>query len=192
MVNGTNTWPYIWGNSIFTSKKAYCHLIGASWAHPMHKWIWKSSCQHKRKVFFWLLSKARLSTRNILKRKNLQLASFNCVLCANDSETVEHLFLDCGLAKACWSLIGVIVNNSINPFQIFEDFRRQLNVPFFMEIIIIMSWRIWAIRNDAIFRRIPASSSRCLEIFRLTFCWLLWRAKKKYFPHIKLWLKQLV
>jgi hypothetical protein len=32
----------------------------------------------------------------------------------------------------------------------------------------------------------------CIEIFRLHFKQLLWRAKKKYFPAIELWLEQLV
>ena len=90
--------------------------------------------------FFWLLSKDRLSTRNILKRKNFHLLSSNCVLCAdNTEETLEHLFLECDLARACWNLVGVAVGNYNDPLPIFEDFRRQLGVPFFMEIIIIMS-----------------------------------------------------
>jgi len=80
----------------------------------------------------------------------------------------------------------------LNPYQNFEDFRMQLNVPFFMEIIIVMSWSIWAIRNDVILRGIPASSLRCSQIFKHTFSLLLWRAKKKYFPSIELWLEQVV
>jgi hypothetical protein len=67
-----------------------------------------------------------------------------------------------------------------------------LNVCFFIEIIIIMSWCIWSIRNDAIFRSIGESSQRCLEMFRSVFGLLLWRAKKKYFPQIEIWLEQLV
>jgi hypothetical protein len=48
-----------------------------------------------------------------------------------------------------------------------------------MEVIIIMSWSIWTLRNDVIFWGIPASSLRGLEIFKATFGQLLWRAKKK-------------
>lgn len=121
------------------------------------------------------------------------LAPLNRILYANDhEETVEHLFLHCDLTKSCWGLIGVTVNSAFNPFQIFEDFRRQLNVSFFMEVIIVMSWSIWTIRNDAIFRGIPPSTFRCSEIFRFTFSHLLWRAKKKYFPAIEVWLQQVM
>ena len=51
MVNGADTWTYIWGTSIFSYKRAYRHLLGSSWSHPIFKWIWKSSCQHTHKVF---------------------------------------------------------------------------------------------------------------------------------------------
>jgi len=126
-------------------------------------------------------------------RKRFHLPSYDCVLCAgNSEETLQHLFLDCGLAVECWNLIGVTINSYANPYHVFEDFKRQLVVPFFMEIIIIMSWSIWTLRNDVIFRGIPASSLRGLEIFKDNFGKLLWRAKKKYFPFIEAWLQQLL
>ena len=84
--DGVDTWMYIWGSSIFTSTKAYCQLRGRSWSHPIYKWIWKFSCQHNHKVFFWLLTHDRLSTSNILRRKHMHLPSHNCVLCSSNSE----------------------------------------------------------------------------------------------------------
>lgn len=138
--NDVDNWNYIWNGSLFTSKRAYCHFIGTCWSHPVFNWIWKSSCQHNHKVLFWLLSKDRLSTRNIMKRKNFQLPSFNCVLCNNNlEETFDHLFIHCDLVRLCWGLLGLMINSSHSSFQNFENFRRQLNVPFFMEIIIIMT-----------------------------------------------------
>jgi len=55
-------------NSIVSQHK---QLSGSAGVHPVFRWIWKSSCQHKHKVFFWLLAQDRLSTRNILRRKNM-------------------------------------------------------------------------------------------------------------------------
>jgi hypothetical protein len=191
---GSNdTWSYIWGRQNFSCAKAYKHLSGSAWVHPVFRWIWKSSCQHKHKVFFWLLAQDRLSTRNILRRKHMFLQSYNCALC-NDSaeETVDHLFLHCGFAKNCWNLIGLTVPHSQGPFQTLEAFRTQLNVPFFMEIIIIMCWSIWTVRNNLIFRGDEASTQQCKHIFRSIFDLVTLRAKKKYFPQISLWLEQLV
>jgi hypothetical protein len=49
--------------------------------------------QKRHKVFFWLLLKDRLSTRNILRRRNQALPSYECVLYnLHVEETLEHLF----------------------------------------------------------------------------------------------------
>jgi hypothetical protein len=138
------------------------------------------------------LAQDRLSTRNILRRKNMFLPSYNCVLCEEAmEEIVDHLFLHCELAKECWSLVGLVVPQSRDPFQILEEFRTRLNVPFFMEVIIIMCWSIWIVRNNLIFRGQEASSQQCKQIFRQVFGLVILRAKK-YLPHISSWLEQLV
>jgi hypothetical protein len=50
-----DVWSYIWGNAHYSSQKAYKHLLGTQAVHPAFAWTWKSSCQIKHKVFFWLL-----------------------------------------------------------------------------------------------------------------------------------------
>jgi hypothetical protein len=60
-------WSYRWGPS-FSPRRAYLHLIGSRQVHQAFKWLWKTSVQKRHKVFFWLLLKDRLSTRNILRR----------------------------------------------------------------------------------------------------------------------------
>nr|TKW22750.1 hypothetical protein SEVIR_4G248600v2 [Setaria viridis] len=75
--------------------------------------------------------------------------SYTCELCIlQKRETVAHLFLKCNFAKACWSSIGVIFATTREPLHILNLIRRKLNVSFFMEIIVIMTWSIWTIRND--------------------------------------------
>jgi hypothetical protein len=188
-----DTWSYIWGTAEFSSKRAYKKLSGSSQAHPTFRWLWKSSCQHTHKVFFWLLIQDRLSTRNILKRKHMSLQSYNCVLCDESvEETVQHLFLHCSFAKQCWNLLGLSVPSAMQPFQILDLFRRQLNVQFFMEIIILLCWGIWMSRNNCIFRNIEASVEGCKAIFRDIFGLVILRAKKKYLPDISLWLEHFV
>lgn len=99
-------------------------LASSRQVHPVFSWIWKSSCQHKHKVFFWLLIQDRLGTRNILRRKHMHLQSYLCVLCnENVEETVEHLFLHCAFASSCWNLIGLAVQQNHEPLQVLECFR---------------------------------------------------------------------
>jgi hypothetical protein len=45
--------------------------VGHRNVSQVYKWLCKCFCQHKHKVFFWLLLKDMLSTRNVLRRKNL-------------------------------------------------------------------------------------------------------------------------
>lgn len=52
-----------------------------------------------------------------------------------------------------------------------------------MKIIIVMSWSIWVIRNDAIFKGIDQNSYWYIFVFKQVFNLLLWRAKK-YFPRL--------
>lgn len=107
--------------------------------HPVYKWLWKSSCQNKHKVFFWLLIKDRLSTRELLRRNHMELPDYSCVLCtASVEESLTHLFLECPFAIQCWDWINLHINHQLDPFQIFQSFKTQLHVSFFMEIIIVM------------------------------------------------------
>jgi hypothetical protein len=98
-----DSWSYIWGGSQFSVSKAYNHLIGTHSVHPAFKWLWKSSCQQKHKVFYWLLLQNRLNTRGHLRRRRMYLDSYTCDLCIlQKQETLRHLFFRCSFAKLCW------------------------------------------------------------------------------------------
>jgi hypothetical protein len=92
--NDSYKWSYIRGTNIFSVKQAYNSMIGYQEVEPRFGWIWKSSCQPKHKFFFWLLIHDILNTRNLLKRKNMSLPSYDCVLhhCSQQEETLIHLF----------------------------------------------------------------------------------------------------
>lgn len=186
-------WHYIWGSNVFSSSKAYKSLSGSTQAHPIFKWLWKSACQNKRKVFFWLLLKDRLSTRELLRRKSMILQDYNCALCSHDiEESLFHLFFDCPFAIVAWHLLNLVIPVNYTPIQIFEAFKIQLQSLFYMEILVTMCWAIWAVRNDAIFRGIPISLQRCKLIFKSEFASIILRAKPSLHPDIDLWLEAFV
>jgi hypothetical protein len=168
----------MWNSRRFTVARAYKHLSGHRAIHPSFGWIWKSSCQNKHKVFAWLILKDRLSTRELLKRKEMELQDYTCVLCSlSTKESLFHLLIECPFATACWNWLGLQVTNQDDLFQYLESFRRQLFVPFFMKIIILMSWTIWQMRNGLIFRNIPSSLQEAKRAFGTEFALLLHRAK---------------
>jgi hypothetical protein len=52
-------------------------------------------------LFFWLVLKDRISTRELLRRKNMNIEDYNCVLCSNSTdETLMHLLLQCPFAPS--------------------------------------------------------------------------------------------
>ena len=123
--NESDIWSYIWSSPFFSSAKAYRHLTGHRMIHDAFSWLWKSACQNKHKVFFWLLLKDRLSSRDILRRRSMVLPDYNCVFCINPpAETTEHLFLHCTFAQSCWPSLNLLVGHH-NPFTILEQFKAQ-------------------------------------------------------------------
>lgn len=137
--------------------------------------------------------KDRLNTRELLKRKTMVLPNYNCVLrTQNVEETVLRLFLDCPFSKQCWSMFNLRVISRSSGFQVMESFIGQLAKPLFMEIIIIMCWSIWSVRNAYIFENEVPTVQNCKAAFKATFALLLRRAKLKFSPEIKIWLESLV
>ena len=188
-----DTWTYIWGSPIFSCSKAYKQLTGHALVPPPFRWLWKNCCQKKHKVFFWLLLKDRLNTWDLLRRKGMELQSHNCVLCLQHSdETLEHIFLLCPMAVQFWSSLGLFIPAFNNHADVISSFRRQLDLPFFMEIIILGCWGIWMARNDFIFRNIQPSLQACQFAFKKEFVLALHRAKSSHFDLMKQWIDNLM
>ena len=99
--------------------------------HDAFKWLWKSACQNKHKVFFWFLLQDRLNTRDLLRRRNKDLPDYNYVCCPNSiQETLVHLVIHCPFAQNCWASSGLLVGQD-DPFVTLIQLKNQLQVPFF-------------------------------------------------------------
>ena len=164
-------------------------LIGHAQVHHSFRWLWNSCCQNKHKVFFWLLLKDRLSTRNFLKRKSMSLPSYSCALCtSNTEETMEHLFLHCPFAEACWGLIGVHIPYGADIFSTIDSFKAQLHTLVFMNIVILLCWSIWISRNDLIFQGLQPSTDSCRRVFKTELMMLLHWVKSKHKTFLEEWI----
>jgi hypothetical protein len=100
----------------------------------------------------------------------------------------QYQFLNCSFARNWWVTIGININRRRQPIQAFKYFTKSLKVPFYMEIIILMSWCIWTTRKDWFFNNIDPTVEGCRSKFVREFRILLHRAKKRYFPGIEQWL----
>ncbi|KAG2577726.1 hypothetical protein PVAP13_6NG222600 [Panicum virgatum] len=96
----------------------------------------------------------------------MELESYTCDLCILQKiESVTHLFLRCNFAKAYWASIGVSVITTRPLLNIFKQIKEKLQTPLHMEIIILMAWIIWVMRNDWIFKDIDPSVDICKRHF---------------------------
>jgi hypothetical protein len=185
-----DSWTYIWGSDKFSTTKAYKFMIGEQHAPKFFTWIWESSCQPKHKFFFWLLLHDRLNTRNLLKRKNCHLPSFNCAtLQCNQEETLAHLFWSCPFAQLCWAMICPQALNQHSVLEAFYEIKDHLSLPFAVEIIILAAWAIWIIRNRKIFEDQTPSLSAWKTVFKQELILLSFRMKKKRSEAYKAWLE---
>ena len=192
LTDDKDKWTLNWGSNRFASYKVYWLMIGHSILHSVYKWLWKSCCQPKHKVFFWLLIKDILSTRNILRRRNMQLDSYTCVLCNSlGEETLEHLFLDCPFSAMCWNIVNVIIPLQSSFCDLFSQIRDQLASLFAMNTIILISSAIWNVRNELIFSGVHISLANGRRIFFRELSLLQHRIKPGVLPQFPAWIQSL-
>nr|TKW37263.1 hypothetical protein SEVIR_1G036238v2 [Setaria viridis] len=72
-----------------------------------------------------------------------------------------------------------------------ETIKDRLAVPFYMEIMILMAWSIWTIRNDWMFKGIDPTVQQCKRKFISEFSTLLHRARPTMVPNMKVWMQSL-
>jgi hypothetical protein len=66
----------------------------------------------------------------------------------------------------------------------------SLNVPFFMELIMLITLAIWTTRNDFIFKNTPPSLYRCQRKFKEEVLLLLYKAPRKSYAGLKSWVER--
>ncbi|PUZ51760.1 hypothetical protein GQ55_6G215300 [Panicum hallii var. hallii] len=120
----------------------------------------------------------------------MALPSYDCVLCtASVEETLEHLFLPCPFATACWGcrgLLGLHLPPQADIFEVIDSFKIQLHTPIFMNIVTLLCWSIS--RNDLIFQGLQPSSSNCLMVFKKELMLLVHRVKSKHKSLLEEWI----
>lgn len=172
-------WTYVWGAS-FSVSKAYALFMDGPEPHPSFKWLWSSCCQKKHKVFFWLLLRNRLNTREKLQMKDFFLPNYSCVLCNERVlETRDHLFFKCPFAKFCWDYLYPGWQPSSNGLDMIVSLKQNINKPFFMELIIFVTRAILKTRNSFIFEQKRTNLYRCRAVFNEELQWLKHRATRK-------------
>jgi hypothetical protein len=65
LTDQVDVWSYTWGSK-YSSAQFYGHIHKHIKVPSVYKWIWKSCCIMRTKVFAWLVLRDRLNTRDLL------------------------------------------------------------------------------------------------------------------------------
>jgi hypothetical protein len=104
----------------------------------------------------------------------MALDSYDCELCLfQREEKIRHLFFSYPFAKNCWNALGINPLTWLNIDRSTKSIKRQLHVPFAMDIIVIMCWRIWTKRNAWIINNESPQAQSCFATFRKEFAMVI-------------------
>jgi hypothetical protein len=97
------TWKWCKDGS-FSTKSVYNHLasgdVGVKFTH-----IWKAKLPYKIKIFCWLVEEGAILTKDNMVKRNWP-GDPTCCFC-HESETINHLFFQCAVAKVIWGIVGL-------------------------------------------------------------------------------------
>ena len=137
--------------------------------------LWKTRAPPKVKFFRWLAFHGRLWTADRRRRHGLQDCDA-CVLCGQASETVEHLFLGCVLARQVWYLLlsplglaSLTPDADVRFGHWWIRQRKRLDAPaqqLFDSMILLVAWVLWKERNSVTFERslVSDATSICRKV----------------------------
>lgn len=102
-------------NKVFSVNSLY-NALTQSDSSSAHKIIWKSKVPPKIKIFIWLMTNDAILTKdNRIRRK--WVGDPKCHFC-DQTETVDHLFFTCHIAKVIWGVIAIILGATNIPTSI--------------------------------------------------------------------------
>lgn len=156
---------YWHGKEIFTVKEAtWVQVMTRSRERALGitnfpvRHIWKSQVPLKVCFFAWCLMRERILTQENLKRRGFELAS-RCVLCGEEEESIQHLFLQCHETRKVWEyFFGVLGIQWSRNCTMRDIFLKSCGVAmtaagacYWETLIHGIVWAIWRERNLRIF-----------------------------------------
>ncbi|XP_073357964.1 uncharacterized protein [Aegilops tauschii subsp. strangulata] len=182
MTATSDVWHYVWGKTTFKSMDYYKFFFREILSHQVFRWLWRSKCTMKLKVFAWFLLNDRLNTHNMLKRCHYNIGDdHNCLLCGlNIEETVEYMIFTCNFSKHYWHALDINWEPFFGRLQAIEDQKASHPTPMLLEKFVVAAWSIWKERNNKHFRAIDPSFSSWLGRFKKDFQLLQHRVKEDH------------
>lgn len=91
-------------DGIVIAKTAYDRIMQGKYIYPPQWWykkIWKWNIALKHKCFLWHVLQGTLKTWDNLTKRGWYGPNW-CILCKQNSESINHLFVSCSFGKKVW------------------------------------------------------------------------------------------
>ena len=139
----------------------------------VYRWLWKLKVPLKIKIFLWYLRRGVTLTKDNLAKHNWQ-RSKTCCFCHKE-ETIRHLFFDCRLARAIWSIANLAlgINKPHSSTHMFGNWLGGLDKklrPLVLLGAAAICWSIWLKRNNVVFEKPNYDSP--VQVIHVAIKWL--------------------
>ena len=145
------------------------------------KIIWSLKIPPRTSAFSWRIFKNRLPSKVNLRRRHVELPSYNCPLCDVEEETVGHVMYSCIKTRYLWWEILSWVNR-VGPFPIepryhfmqFSHWSGKSSVDKRWQVLwVALSMTIWKHRNSLVFNNQNFSPEKVMdEALFHTWSWI--------------------
>jgi hypothetical protein len=151
-------WPCVISNQ-YSAKETYVALCQGSIRSATVSCTWKPWAPLKCKFFIWLALQHRLWTSDRRVRHGLQDAMVPCYVCLQDEDTLDHILLNCVVARDIW-------------FRVFSLVGVQLDVPDGNDNL-----EAWWLKGR---KKYKGKERRMLDTLIMAVCWSLWKHRNAF------------
>lgn len=155
----------------YTARPVYKRFFEGSTRFSGARPIWKAWAPLKVKFFVWLAVCKRIWTADRRHRHGLQDPA-PCILCDQELETPDHLFVNCSYAKQVWhailGMLGAHTTSPATPMELLEwwlqlrQHHNHLKQRGFDSAVMLVLWCLWKERNGRTFNSRPANNTNQL------------------------------
>jgi hypothetical protein len=95
-----------WGTDWYSIKEGYNTLLSSLRViQTSTKWknVWSQDALPKINIFIWSLAHGNIPTRENVMKRGFH-GPFNCPLCQNSQDTIQHLLWDCPFSTTVWNV----------------------------------------------------------------------------------------
>ncbi|XP_076924741.1 uncharacterized protein LOC143587302 [Bidens hawaiensis] len=173
---------------VFSVGSVKDRFLANSYVAPNYVFEWNKLVPKKVSFVAWRAVLDRLPTFDTLAKRNISVRSLLCPICGELEESVEYVFVSCGLAQCMWSLVSQWCKTPVFflfSFRVILELHKFSKFPkdkarVFHAVCLIAIWSLWKRRNALVHKGSPIHLVSLVEEIKvLGFLWIKNRWKRR-------------